>query len=200
MKSIDILRLKIKRRFGKRAEMKIESAQVDGVIGLFFVSFLGLFLSCQLQLMQYRASSLYMEDALAASNLASAIIDLQEYGITNKVLIKEPETAYEIYRKALQKNLELDEEMVSDKIGLVDGTVIVESYIVYNVKEQQVFSFKVTDEGVLAQSGLLGEVKAPNGVVVENTGVYSEISYPVNQFLGKIIRARKGKLVDVTTS
>lgn len=200
MKSIDILRLKIKRRFGKRAEMKIESAQVDGVIGLFFVLFLGLFLSCQLQLMQYRASSLYMEDALAASNLASAIIDLQEYGITNKVLIKEPETAYEIYRKALQKNLELDEEMVSDKIGLVDGTVIVESYIVYNVKEQQVFSFKVTDEGVLAQSGLLGEVKAPNGVVVENTGVYSEISYPVNQFLGKIIRARKGKLVDVTTS
>lgn len=200
MKSIDILRLKIKRRFGKRAEMKIESAQVDGVIGLFFVLFLGLFLSCQLQLMQYRASSLYMEDALAASNLASAIIDLQEYGITNKVLIKDPEMAYESYRKALQKNLELDEEMVSAKDGLIDGKVIVEDYIVYNVEEQQVFSFRVIDEGVIVQRGLLGEVKAPNGVMVENTGVYSEISYPVNQFLGKIIWARKGKLVDVTTS
>ncbi|MBQ4536130.1 MAG: hypothetical protein II994_00765 [Lachnospiraceae bacterium] len=180
--------------------MKIESAQVDGVIGLFFVLFLGLFLSCQLQLMQYRASSLYMEDALAASNLASAIIDLQEYGITNKVLIKDPEMAYESYRKALQKNLELDEEMVSAKDGLIDGKVIVEDYIVYNVEEQQVFSFRVIDEGVIVQRGLLGEVKAPNGVMVENTGVYSEISYPVNQFLGKIIWARKGKLVDVTTS
>jgi hypothetical protein len=36
----------------------------------------------QLQVALYRESAMYMEDALALSNLASAVIDIEEYGIT----------------------------------------------------------------------------------------------------------------------
>ncbi len=46
-----------------------------------------------------------MEDALALSNLASAVIDIEEYGITQKVLITDPEQAYERYCHALRENL-----------------------------------------------------------------------------------------------
>ncbi len=200
MKNIDVLRLKIRHMSGGPEEIKKEPGQMEGVMGLFFILFLGVLLACQLQIMQFRASSLYMEDALATSNLASAIIDLEEYGISNTVQIKEPEQSYEIYIEALKNNLELDENMVSSKNGLIDGKVIVENYTVYNVTGQQVFSFQVTDSGVVSRSGLLGEMRAPNGVMVEATGVYSEISYPVRNFMGETILARKGKLVDVVAS
>ena len=45
--------------------------------------------------------------------------------------------------------------------------------------------------------GDVGEVRTPAGQVIEATGVYSEITYPVEGFLGIRVMAKKGKLVDV---
>jgi hypothetical protein len=47
------------------------------------------------------------------------------------------------------------------------------------------------------ESVSLGNAFAPNGVKIETTGVYSEISFPVDGFFGVSVNARKGKLVDV---
>ena len=45
----------------------------------------------------------------------------------------------------------------------------------------------------------LGEVRTPGGQTIENTGVYSEITYPVEGFLGITVTAEKSKLVDVVS-
>ena len=50
--------------------------------GLFFLLFLAVLLRGFIQLEIYRTTSLYLEDALAASNLASAVVDVEEYGIS----------------------------------------------------------------------------------------------------------------------
>lgn len=42
-----------------------------------------------------------------------------------------------------------------------------------------------------------GEVKSPDGQYIEHTGVYSEITYFVEGFMGTDMEAHKGKLVDV---
>ena len=63
-----------------------EQGQVSWVLGLFLILFLAILLCMQLQVALYRESAMYMEDALALSNLASAVIDIEEYGITQKVL------------------------------------------------------------------------------------------------------------------
>ena len=55
---------------------KAESGQVSWVLGLFLILFLAILLYMQLQLAMYKASARYLEDALALSNLASAVIDI----------------------------------------------------------------------------------------------------------------------------
>ena len=55
------------------------------------------------------------------------------------------------------------------------------------------------DGTVSVWSGNVGNVHAPNGQLIEETGVYSEITYPVEGFLGITVTAEKSKLVDVVS-
>ena len=134
-----------------------ESGQVGWTIGLWYLLFFSILLMTGLQIELYRASSGYLEDALASSNLAAAVIDVEEYGKTHNVLIGNAYQARERFEKALKINLGLN------------------------------------DDGECAP----GSVTAPNGVKVEATGIYSEISYEIKGFLGLTVQAHKGKLVDV---
>lgn len=95
-----------------------------------------------LQIRQYISLKTYTEDALAASNLASAVIDIQEYGINHNLIIKDPAHAYSIYQDALKVNMGLNDHW-EDPTGMISGPVQVEQYIVYNVRgtEVEVTSF-----------------------------------------------------------
>lgn len=175
-----------------------EHGQVEWCAGLFFLLFLAVILCSQLQVKVYYTTALYLEDALAASNLASAVIDLEEYGRTHTVLLKEPEAAYEKFRTAVKGNLQLNDAWECENKQLIAGQVCVVKYIVYNVKEDLVTVSEVSSNGEVFQwQGTLGNIAAPNGVLVESTGIYSEITYPVKGFGGVITEAHKGKLVDI---
>ena len=96
-----------------------ERGQASWVLGLFLILFLAILLCMQLQVALYRESAMYMEDALALSNLASAVIDIEEYGITQKVLITDPEQAYERYCHALRENLGLDNHFMAQNRRMI---------------------------------------------------------------------------------
>ena len=66
---------------------KTDIGKVEWVTGLFFFLLLAVLLCMQLEISLYRTAGGYLEDALAASNLASAVIDVEEYGISHRVLI-----------------------------------------------------------------------------------------------------------------
>ena len=174
----------------------------DGLIGfisgLFLVLFLAIVLCATLQVQSFQASALYLEDALAASNLASAVIDLEEYGISHVVKIKDPLSAYRLYCEAVKGNLGLNDQWEGSNQALISGKVTVEAYIIYNVKGNGVTVHAVDNTGQLySWQGRKGAVTAPNGQVVEYTSVYSEISFPVKGSFGMEVRAHKGKLVDI---
>lgn len=171
------------------------------ISGLFLMLFLAVVLCTNLQVESFRASALYLEDALAASNLASAVIDLQEYGISHVVTIADPLAAYQLYCDAVRGNLGLNDQWEGSNQALIAGRVTVESYIVYNVGQDCV-TVHIVDPagGIYSWQGALGAVTAPSGQVVENTGVYSEISFPVKGIFGMEVIAHKGKLVDIVSS
>lgn len=179
--------------------MKKEQGQIELVSGMFFLLFLILFLAVQLQLLQFLTTSLYMEDALAASNLASAVIDAEKYGMTHEITIGSAEAAYGIYETALKDNLNLDDAWECSNKSAVGGKVEIRNYTVYNVSGQDVEICRFDREGkqVWTVSGGLGIVEAPNGVRIESTSIYSEIGFPVSGILGVRVDAQKGKLVDV---
>lgn len=175
-----------------------EQGQVSWVLGLFLILFLAILLCMQLQVALYRESAMYMEDALALSNLASAVIDIEEYGITQKVLITDPEQAYERYCHALRENLGLDNHFMAQNRRMISGQVEIQNYTIYNVTSDLVEIWQRDRDGTVSVwSGNVGNVHALNGQMIEETGVYSEIAYPVEGFLGTRVMAHKGKLVDV---
>ena len=177
---------------------RAEAGQLEWVTGLFFLLFLGILLCGILQLDVFRASAVYLEDALAASNLASAIIDVEEYGISHSILIEDPLEAYQIYLFALRSNLNLNDEWECPQKGLISGKVRVLDYIIYNVKEEEVSVYHFDEQGQLFRSqGDLGSVQAPDGKVIESTSVYSEVTFPVKGIMGVETEAHKSNLADI---
>ena len=175
-----------------------ESGQIEWVAGLFFLLFLGILLCASLQMEVFRSSSRYLEDALALSNLASAVIDVEEYGISNRLMISDPKQAYENYKAAVRENLNLNERWEPLAAGMISGPVTILNYTVYNVSGNDVDISCFDHNGVMTQwNEMLGSTVAPNGILVESTGVYSEITYRVDGLFGISVDAKKGKLVDI---
>ena len=168
---------------------------------MFFILFLGILLCGILQLDVFRASAAYLEDALAASNLASAVIDVEEYGISHSILIRDPEEAHAIYLFALRENLNLDEAWECPAKGLIGGKVSVLDYTVYNVTDDRVEIYHYDENGRMTFSeGSPGSVQAPDGKWIENTSIYSEVTYPVRGIMGVEAQAQKSSLVDIVAN
>lgn len=176
-----------------------DSGQVEWVTGLFFLLILAIVLYTRLQLASWSFTAVYMEDALAASNLASAIIDLEEYGKTQKVRVQDEQEALAVYKDAIKANLGLDEQWKCRNEGLITGPVEIVNYTIYNVDGKQIESIRMGIDGEVLERrvGNVGMVSAPDGTPVEYTGIYSEIKFSVKGFPGMTVEAQKGKLVDI---
>lgn len=176
-----------------------EKGQISWATGLFLTLFLGIFLCAVSQLERYRAASLYLEDALAASNLASAVIDVEEYGVSHTILLTDPVEAYGRYLQAVKGNLNLNSEWRGNAGSLVQGPVRIVSYIVYNVKNGIVTIYRFDENGNLSQwQESLGNAESPNHVPIVSTSVYSELSFEVEGIFDIKVEAHKGNLVDIT--
>lgn len=188
------------RNINSRQSIK-DQGQIEWVVGPFFVLLLGILAYTQLQLASWRSTAAYLEDALAASNLAAALIDVKEYGKTNKVCIHDEEMAYSIFLDAVQDNLQLDAEWECANPALISGPVEIMDFVIYNVDKNKIEAVRVGANGLVKErwKGTLGQLRAPNGVLVEHTGIYSEISFPVEGFGGMTVQAHKGKLVDIVS-
>lgn len=177
-----------------------ESGQAGWATGLFLTLFLAVLLYAMLLMEQYRAAALYLEDALTASNLASAVIDVEEYGISHTILIANPQEAYERYLWAVKGNLNLDDRWKGVDGSLIEGPVEVVNYTVYNVRDDGVAAYRFDENGVLSQwQESLSGAKAPNNVPILSTSVYSELKFEMGGFPGMRIEAHKGNLVDITS-
>lgn len=181
----------------RKISVKSDEGQIGFCVSLFFLLFLSVLLATQLQLEQVRASDAYLQDALAASGLACALIDIREYGSTHEVRILDVQEAYRQYCRSLRANLGLDENWQCANRHLISGAVRLENYTVYNVQGDEVEIHSIDHGREETAKGRLGAVRAPNGQIIEHTGIYSEISYPLKGVLGLTVQARKGKLVDI---
>lgn len=181
-------------------QLKIkQSGQVGIAVGLFSVFVVVLVIFVCLKISQFMITGAYVEDALAASNLASALIDIEEYGRSRSIRIAKPQAAYELYKEALAVNLQLDEDGRSFQRELLEGPVTVKSYIIYNVQGSQVEIVVFTDTGNMQAPvyGEAGQVYTPDGVLVETTSVYSKVAFGVKGLGQQMIRAEKEKSVDI---
>lgn len=168
-------------------------------MAMFFFLLVLLVAAFQFKSFTYMVSGAYVEDALAAADLASALIDVEEYGRTHNILITDTQRAFGIYRDVLYYNLALDEAGYSSRTELLAGRVQLEEYIIYNVLDQeiQITSFDGQGNCLRRDKAALGTVRTPDGVSVEHTTVYSRVRFQVMGLQGNIIEAEKEKSVDI---
>lgn len=177
---------------------KKREGQIATFFSMFMVIFSVLIIGYQLQLQQFRATKTVTEDALAASNLASAVIDIEEYGSNHNIIIKQTDRAFQLYKDSLKVNLKLTGEWECENKALISGQVEIVDYIIYNVQGEdiEVFRYGKSPGQSMFPSGL-GSVSAPNGQLIESTSIYSKITFPVEAIFDVNVMVMKDKLVDI---
>ena len=180
--------------------MKKRAGYIKALFPFAFLIIVLIIITFDMQKRQFHATKTITEDALAASNLASAVVDIQEYGLSHNLVITDTDRAYEIYKEALQYNLGLDSNWEHPNKKMISGKVKVVDYIVYSVRDNDV---DVTSYGennyTTSYKDGEGSVKAPNGQRIESTSIYSKITFPVDAVWGIHVAAVKEKLVDVVS-
>lgn len=186
-------------RISKKLYCKKQQANVDVVVGMMLFLILVLTLFFGFRISQYMITAAGVEDALAASNLASAVIDLEEYGKSHQICIADTDKAFLTFREALVCNLKLDEYLNTTNQNFLVGQVQIKEYRIYNVREEQVdiYIFNNQGEMISHSSGVKGEVYTPDNVGVETTTVYSRIAFQVEGLAGNILSGEKEKSIDI---
>lgn len=175
------------------------NGQIDVVVSMMLFLLLLVAVLFGFRITQYMVTAAGVEDALAASNLASAVIDLEEYGRSHTVYIPDVGGAFQIYREALCYNLELDEYLNTTNRAFLSSQVEIKQYIIYNVKGDIVETMVLDGEGNLQTrtTGKVGEIFTPDNVRVETTTIYSRIGFWVEGLQGQELYAEKEKSVDI---
>lgn len=180
--------------------MKKREGKIEVGVPLYLLLFILVIIIYVIQMYKLRIVSAMAEDALAASNLAAAVVDIKEYGITGNLIIESPSSAYMVYQETLKVNMSLDDNWMSiNSNSVISGQVEIVDFIIYNVRGSnvEIHSFGRNPYSLIMENGL-GTVSAPDGKIIENTSIYSCITFQVDVAFDITVPAKKYKLVDIT--
>ena len=139
----------------------------------------------------------FVEDGLAASTLASAVIDTDIYGETEELIISNTDMAYITFKQTLKTNLGLDDNYLPLNRTLMESAVDIREFRIYNVKEGIITETLYDASGNKQVQVLGGSAQTPNGKEVESTTVYSKIEFDVKGYMDHMQRQTMEYCADV---
>ncbi|MBO5461185.1 MAG: hypothetical protein J5983_05270 [Ruminococcus sp.] len=139
----------------------------------------------------------FVEDGLAASTLAAAIIDTDIYGETEELIISDTDGAYLAFKQTLKTNLGLDNNYMPANTTFMESQVGLLEFRVYNVKDGIVTETFYDDHGNKQIQVLGSTAVTPNGKEVESTTVYSKIEFDVKGYMNHVQRQTMEYCADV---
>ncbi len=168
-------------------------------VGMYFCIIIVLVVLFQGKLLQYQVIGTFVEDSLASSNLASAVIDVKEYGRSHNILIESPEGAFNRYREALIYNLQLNSDLGCKDEEVLCGKFEILSYQIFNVIDDTVEVCRFEGDGRLLgiENVSLEQAYLPDGKKVETTSIYSKVGFYMRGLGDKRVYVTKEKTVDI---
>lgn len=142
-----------------------------------------------------------ISDGLVASNLAAATVDLKEYGTTNKIKNNDFNKSLKEFQRSLKENLKLDNSFKPLKSTMINGIVDIETFAIYNVDGSDIYMTKRQKNGSILNEiypNAVGNMRTPNGVLINETTVYSKIGMEVKTFINQSQYVYKENAVDIT--
>lgn len=166
---------------------------------MFFMLIMILVFSYQIYLSEIIQAGRNVEDALAASELAAAVIDIKEFGRTGNVMFSEKEAVYASFLYHLRNNLQMDGEGRSKLSVLAAGPITVEDFRIYEVKGDVITEYQFDQSGRLIQKRdwTNEKVSTPNGTEIINTSLYGRCRFFVKGMNDTVIMGEKEKTVDI---
>lgn len=139
----------------------------------------------------------FVEDALAASTLAAAIVDTDIYGETEDLIISDTDGAYLAFKQTLKTNLGLDDSYMPTNTTFMESSVDILEFRVYNVKDGLVTETLYDAHGNKQIQVIGSGALTPNNKVVESTTVYSKIEFDVKGYMDHVQRQTMEYCADV---
>ena len=139
----------------------------------------------------------YIEDGLAASTLAAAVIDTDIYGETEDLIISNTDNAYMVFKQTLKTNLGLDDAFILVNRTFMDSEVNVQEFRIYNMKDGLITEVLYDEHGNKQMQVLGSGVLTPNGKEVESTTIYSKIEFDVKGYMNHVQRQTMEYCADV---
>ncbi|MBE6049528.1 MAG: hypothetical protein E7214_02420 [Clostridium sp.] len=131
-------------------------------------------------------------DDLVSSELAVyKDIDMPAMGKSGKlnlIKISKYEDAFKTFKRFLKNNFNLDENLTAlNKANFIKGKLKIESFIIYNVIDDDVEKIEYKDGKFSTTKETNGRngVVTPKGNLVENTTVYAKVSFDINTMFKK---------------
>lgn len=151
----------------------------------------------RLQYLSNQVTDVLTDAMLGAGTLTEE--DAYVLGSQDKICITNPKKNFKIFQEILKYELDLDENYIYSRNGMINGKVDIDTFIVYNVDDTDVYQytfFDLENYTTTEYPNGLGSVKAPNGMTVTNTSLYTEISFVV-KFMNIQHHVTKEHMVDI---
>lgn len=181
--------------------MKKKKGSIELFVSSMILVVVPLIIIMQLRLGQLRTTKNQVEDSLVASNLASATVDLKEYGTTNRIVNNDFNSAFNTFIKSLKQNLLLDNNLEQTDKKIISSKINIDNFTIYNVVGNDV-QFTTRDSSGNISSSIISNgkdrAKTPDGAIINSTTVYSKISFKVKGYLNTEYNVFKEKSVDIT--
>lgn len=180
--------------------MKKKEGKIEIFISCIALIMVVLIVIMSVKLKEIKLTKNYIDDGLVSSLLASATIDLKEYGSSNNIINNDPEQSYYLFKETLKSNLNLNNDFSAKNSNLITDKVNIESFVIYNVKaSNDIEIIEVKDGKIVNRTKENSGVTTPEGIKIENTTFYAKISFYVSGYLNnEKYKSVKEKSVDVT--
>lgn len=182
--------------------LKKDEGSIEHTIALMVILIVSFLVLHQYRLTTINLVSELVEDSITASNLASAVIDIEEFGTTNEIKVKDAGEAYETYCNALKSNLMLDDYFMPVNNDYIKSNVTVHDYILYNVNGNDIEEYRFSNgvpQALTTHNSMVGVMLTPDGKLIENTTIYSKVGFTIRGLQEDEYYVYKDESVDITT-
>lgn len=185
----------------KKGEFMVHST------GFFVITVSFILLMYGFSLYSINAQHDIVSNGITASNLAVfKDLDLEKLGEdTNTLIIGNPKSALETYKKHLKYNLQLDNNFKPiNNVSFIKSNVNISKFIIYNVVNNDVYIYTMNSStGIYSTEVKIngkGVVKTPRDNLVTDTTVHSEIKFDINPMFNKNHTVNISEDSDITKS
>lgn len=184
-------------------KLKKKKGTIEVFISSIVLLIIPMIIVMNIRLREIKLTKNFVEDGLVAANLASATIDLREYGTTHKIVNDNFTKSFDDYISSLKENLKLDNNLMPINQNLICSNITLDNFSIYNVNGNDIQVTTRSSDGSIINSTILngfGTFKTPDGVLIKSTTIYSKILFKIKGFNNVQYNVSKEKSVDITDS